>query len=434
MDRANEQAAQEPQAHLYEGVPEEQRTAHGLNRLSRTKLHRSWLILLVFLTAVAIRIYLVSITDGYTEDHGFFMMWADILRAVGFWQSYNTDVLLNYPPVFIAFLRGYITIIDALGFELARGGYWVRMPAILFDIGAMLVFLVLTRRAEYWRRLTAFSFFAWNPTLIYAGSVWGQIDILHSTLMVLALWLIKRPYLAGFLYAVALLTKFQSIMIAPVIVFYFAIEWSRTGRISPLARYAAGFLSPILLLFSYFIYHGTLKNMLQQAYFSAVDLYPYVTLNAPNIWYYLIGIDPWTLDNTIVWSIVSYKHIGISLVLAAVCWIGYGLFRQRLINRVTLLISGATLTFAFFMLATQMHERYIIPALVCLCFVAALDSRWYIIAVPLTLTSFINLVLVMNESMTPGYVISLAIINVILLGYMFFCVFGRKRRGNARIL
>ena len=60
------------------------------------------------------------------------------------------------------------------------------------------------------------------------GTIWGQVDMLHSILMVGSILLMSKPTWSGAIYAIALLAKFQSIVIAPVFAMYFLkIIWEK---------------------------------------------------------------------------------------------------------------------------------------------------------------------------------------------------------------
>ena len=99
----------------------------------------------------------------------------------------------------------------------------------------------------------------------------------------------SKPTWSGAIYAVALLAKFQSIVIAPVFAMYFLkVIWEkREGK--ELAKFVIGFCIPLLIFSLYFAFHGTFSMMLDQAYLDAVGTFPTVTVFAMNIWYYAIG-------------------------------------------------------------------------------------------------------------------------------------------------
>lgn len=366
----------------------------------------------IFLSAVLLRIYWCSVTKGYEEDHGYFIIWMKTLQTYGLGHSYAVDETLNYPPVFLIILRAFSYLIQWLQLQPEKGDMLIRLPSLMLDVFAMGVFLVLSRGAANRRRMAAFAFFALNPVFMYSGPVWGQVDMLHSTLMVLAVyWIIGKPFWSGGVYAVALLAKFQSIMIAPVLGMYLLHRLIRGGNPASLGRFLLGMAAPFSAAAGYFLYHGTLVQMVEKAYTRAVDLYPFVTLNAVNIWYYVVGIHPWTPDHTEVAGFLTFKTLGFLLVLVALGWVCFWVMAKETLSTAHLLIFGAASVLCFYMLSTQMHERYIIPAIVMLCFAVYLERRMYIPALVLSITTLFNLVLVVQQQMSLATALWLACLN-----------------------
>ena len=155
---------------------------------------------------------------------------------------------------------------------------------------------------------------------------------------------------------------------------------------------------PVAVIFGYFAMHGTLDDMLRQGYLQAVDTYPYLSLNALNIWYALFA-NPWTFDNLKALSVLTYKHVGYALVALAGGMILYLLGKKKPITVPGLYLSCACMMLSFYLFSTQMHERYIIPAIVLLCMLVAHHPRSLAAAIPLTLTTMVNLVLVTYNQM-----------------------------------
>lgn len=382
----------------------------GTTLLRNYKLY----LCLIFLLSLMIRIYLCMITKGYVEDHQFFIQWADALRNYSVGKSYLSVDNMNYPPLFIFFLNIYIFFTDWFGLSLVKGGFWVRVPSLLLDAGMLIVFLLLTKKVQPVQRVVVFAFLSLNPVLVLAGPIWGQIDSLHSTLIVLVLFHMKRPSVAGLFFALALLTKFQSIMILPVIGFFYLWEIIRTRSLRNTLVFILGFCLPIAGTIIYFLLSGSLFAMIQQAYGSAVGLYPYASLHAFNIWHYVFGTHPWSMDSTEILYGVTMKNLGFILLFISFCIIGFLMWRQEKRDNNHMLYFGATAVFSFFMLATQMHERYFIPALVCLCFAAAFELRILILASVLTVTGFFNISLVLNQNVSQANSEWVAYINVFL--------------------
>ena len=250
-------------------------------------------IFITFLLAVVIRIVLINHTSGYAGDQQYFINWMQTLRLHGLGQVYAHDRTINYPPVFVFILSLYDQIIHFLGIRPTRGSFSIRFPSLLIDLVALLFFVRMFPHIEPGRRMIAFVFLALNPALIVVGPVWGQIDMLHSFLMVTTLYMLgKRNTVSGILFALALLTKFQAIIIAPIIGIYLLRQLLQCKAWKRALAFFTGFIAMILIVFSYFYIYGTLNEMLAKSYMQAVDTYPYLSLNAMNIWYHFVGTDP----------------------------------------------------------------------------------------------------------------------------------------------
>jgi hypothetical protein len=226
--------------------------------------------------------------------------------------------------------------------------------------------------------------------------MWGQIDILHSTLMVLTtVLLLSNPLLAGIIFSVALLAKFQAIVIAPVIGIVLLRQlYHRQFR--GMLLFAAGLMIATLPVFLYFAANGTLGTMLTNAYGSAVNMYPQLSLNAMNIWYHLLG-DPATNDATVLFGIVTYKMLGLLLLAIAVLGVSAYLLLIKEIRISSLLIAGAAVNLAFFMLPTEIHERYSIPALLFFVLVPFFERKWMYAAIAFSLTTYVNIAMIMSS-------------------------------------
>ena len=253
--------------------------------------------------------------------------------------------------------------------------------------------------------------------------------MLHSMLMLLAVVLLSnRPFMSGIIFALALLTKFQAITVLPVIGIWLLIVLLRERKFRPLLMWITGFVCPWIVTLSYFGAAGSLGKMISQAYTDAVGFYTSATMNAMNIWFYIIGIDPGTSDTQIMAAGISMRNIGFLLLFIAVIGICSYVYRSREESTTVLLKASAALSLAFFMLPTEIHERYSIPALVFTILVLLKDKRWTLPAGLLTLTVLMNLIIVLDNRVTAGTGVWIAIVNVFVMLWMFRSLWVGARR------
>ncbi|WP_157060232.1 hypothetical protein [Paenibacillus sp. P22] len=315
--------------------------------------------------------------------------------------SYLSSDMQNYPPVFIAILEGYGHVLDFLGIEIRTAHLSSKMLPILFDLGTMAALLLLFRRWTCKRRLTLLACLAFNPALLADGAVWGQIDVFHSALMAISVLLVlTQPLAAGILIAVALLSKFQAIVVLPVLGALLLRQLLRRDWRRPLL-FIAGFAIPSALTAGWFAMKGALDDMVRMAYLSATDMYPQLSLNAFNLWYHLFT-NPSVHDDTIFFGGVSYKTFGFILLGVVCLFVAAYILLLRDLKTVHLLKAAALVNLAFFLLPTEIHERYGVPAMLFLLLIPFLLEpgreriRWGVPAGLFTMSTALNIWLVLN--------------------------------------
>ena len=192
---------------------------------------------------------------------------------------------------------------------------------------------------------------------------------------------------------------------------------------------------------------------------SSASWFTLLSLNAYNPWWLLAkGAGFTTSDRISVFGITSANFLGLFVFLVFYALALVLLWQKT--NRKTLFKSGLWIAFAFFMLPTQMHERYIYPAFMFLALLIPEMVRLYkakkrsslayfyiILIITLTLTGFYNLhnALIINY---PDYGLSflvplnlnwltmaVAVINTLLfLGLSFFLIKEIKPRWSFLVL
>lgn len=334
-------------------------------------------LIVVVVASLLLRLYLAFHLEGYERDQLFFVDWMNTVGKYGLGDVYAHGDLVNYPPFFLALLGIYGGILSFFNTYVEAAGVLIRVPSIVFEVVAIIIFAIVSKRIDNSIvRAALVTFFAFSPAVIVDGTIWGQVDMLHSILMVSSiLLLMSKPTWSGTIYAIALLAKFQSIVIAPVFAMYFLkIIWEkREGK--QLIKFIIGFCIPLLIFGLYFAAHGTFITMLTQAYLNAVGTFPTVTVFAMNIWYYAIGTDPNMVDTIQVVPHITLKTVGLILLSIAAALTCLYVFFHRHMNTAVLMKAATFISFAFFMLPTQIHERYAFPALVFVLFLLLYEMK-----------------------------------------------------------
>lgn len=397
--------------------------------------HFRWYAAALVLAGLALRAGLAARYGGFISDQRLFVQWGAAVADRGLAGAYLAIGSLNYPPLFPLLLGAYEALARAFGWSPAAGELSFKALLLAIDLAALIaVAWWARRRGETLAGLGALALVALNPALIADGAVWGQVDLLHGMLMAAAVILVAdRPGASGLCFALALLTKFQAVTVLPVLAAYLLVQAVRFRRIQMCATWLCGFGLPLLAAFAYFKARGALGAMFAQAYGDAVGSFTGVTVNAMNIWSGILGIGPDARDTGLLFGVLSYRALGLGLFAAAallVCAyvalatarLGPELpgiaqpdpaqsdraqagpderpanqHRLRQATQAMLLRASAVVSFAFFMLPTEIHERYGVPALILAALAVLYDLRWAIGAAALTATTLVNLLVVLRH-------------------------------------
>ncbi len=226
------------------------------------------------------------------------------------------------------------------------------------------------------------------------AAAWGQFDALLAVLVMAAIvaLLHERPLTAGALVGLALGTKLLVIVAVPVLAVW---TWKRFGA-GRLAGGTLAGLAVIALLSLPYLIAGAGGRMLQ-AYAGAVDYYPVRTAEAYNGWYLLDRFDVAVrgipapiarLDSRSLAGPVTFREAGVAAFAAYLAMVLVGLARRP--AAAALVFASAMSYFAFFMLATQVHQRYLVPAAALLGMTAAGSVRRLALWAGVSLTAALN--------------------------------------------
>ncbi|MFC3799954.1 hypothetical protein [Cohnella sp. GCM10012308] len=397
-----------------------------------------WYAAGLVLAGIVLRIVLADRYGGFLSDQRLFVQWGEAVVRDGLAGAYLGNGNINYPPLFLFILGGYTRMVEWFGQAPESGALSFKMVLVAIDMASMVfVALWVRKRANVYMGLGVLALIALNPALIAGGAVWGQVDMLHSMLMAAAvIWAPRRPEVSGLCFALALLTKFQAVTVLPILGMYLLVSAIRWKNFRATAMWLIGFCLPLLVALVYFSAHGAIGTMMTQAYGDAVGSFTGVTVNAMNIWSGIFGVGPAVQDTTAFVGGITYRAAGLALFAAAVLLLcaytvlalvrlnvpGQGhpkgavesdineqgeqrdggekeeaAMRRRHEVEAVLLRAGAAVNFAFFMLPTEIHERYGIPALVFALMAVLHDRRWAAGGVGLSITTLINLLVVMRH-------------------------------------
>jgi Gpi18-like mannosyltransferase len=338
------------------------------------------------------------------------------LAEHGLARFYEQIKFCDYAPLSVLQFWGIGAVAQALGQEWLftdRLHTLLKAPAMLGDAAiALLLFAEGRRRWGAWKGLAAAALYFVNPVSIYDSAYWGQFESVYTAMLlaaiVLAGW--RKWSAAGFLSSLALLTKFQSIAILPLVIFetYRVAGWRGIGR-----WWIGGAIAAAIVL-APFALTGTLAEVLQRSYVRVIGQYPRLAHGAYNIWQFTgdaAASDkaPPTLMVRLVADGRTEVTIGEHWLLR-VNWRGISLLLYSLIVAGVLTIfswragpvgryaAAGMLALAFYLFPTEMHERYGVPAVAFLALWAVTAAWRERVFMLISFAMLLNLAAVMSPS------------------------------------
>jgi Gpi18-like mannosyltransferase len=369
----------------------------------------------LLLAAFAVRLLLFPL-QGYANDMGTFSYWFNAAASQGI-RPFYTYVMENvgwvdYPPfnVYIFYAFGSL----ARAFSSVDMSFFVKLAPTVFDVATSgVIYLFLRKYLTPKQTLMATALYAFNPAIIYNVAVWGQFDAIYSFFLLLSMLLAlkRKPEMSAVVFGVALLTKPQGIALLPLI----AVLIFKKDGIKRLFTSIAAFAVTIFIVILPFEWSNPI-TFLSDIYFGAYGGYPYTSINAFNFWG-IFGL--WIPDGNLY-------ILGWALFGAFATFIMYVFYkRYNATGDKFAILAAFMLLFAFFMLPTRIHERYLFPALSMLVLLIPFSKKLRPLFVALTATLFVNQAYVLyylnmeNPFIPSGdlVVLLVSIINLVLFLY-----------------
>jgi hypothetical protein len=224
-------------------------------------------------------------------------------------------------------------------------------------------------------------------------ALWGQFDVLLAFLLLAALLALlhDRPLLAGAVLGAAFATKLLAVVVFPPVAVWIA---RRHRARQLLLAIAAGILVALLFAAPHAV-HGRGAAVLK-AYTGAVNYYPFRTAEAYNGWYVLDRFDQRVRalgpearrDDRPALGPVTWRHLGLGAFAAFTLAVLAALARRPEPN--VLVWACVLQAFGFFMLPTQVHQRYVVPAALLATLLVPFSRRGVWLFAGLTLTATLN--------------------------------------------
>jgi len=379
-------------------------------------------VVLVLLCSLGIRILLFPV-QGCLTDLSTFGAWFHAAAENSPHLFYEVVSWCDYPPfnVYIFWVFGSLAKWFSL-FGTSSLVYAIKLPSNLFDLAtAFLIFIFLRRTLNFNSSLLATSFYAFNPATIFNTSVWGQYDAIYTFFLILSLILIlaSKPKLSVIAFTVGVLAKPQSIALAPLIVFLIVRKHGWKGIVTSALVSAA-----VVLIVTVPLKLSDPFGLLVNIYLKGYRGYPYTSLNAFNLW----AFNGFWKSDAQTFLFLDFFKIGWIMFGAVTAFSLYYLHKRfHYSKEVPVLFSAFVLLFAFFMLPTRIHERYLFPVFAVLALMLPFLKETRPIYGVLTFTYLANLAYVLpflnsGRNIPDGdpFVWIIALINLVAFAYTLF--------------
>src|SRR3972149_505130 len=308
----------------------------------------------MLLLSFLIRVALFAVA-GYKNDRGSFEGWLGAAANYGIRPFYQVvSWHSGYPPfnVYLFWLFGSLAKSLSL-YGTPYIAYLIKLPSTIFDLAtAFLIFIFVRRKLDFKLSFMASELYSFNPATIFNGAVFGQYDAIYTFFLILSLVLIldSKPTLSAVAFTGALLTKPQSIALAPLLIFLIVKKhgWKK------LATSIIATAATVMIVIIPFQWNNPVTFLLD-IYSVGYGAYPFTTMNAFNTWALGGMWQPDTQASFLIGWIMFGALTGFTL---------YILYKRLDVSgEMLILFSAFLLFFGFFMLPTRIHERYLFPAL-----------------------------------------------------------------------
>lgn len=262
----------------------------------------------------------------------------------------------------------------------------IKLPGMFADLTTVIIMYWWSRRwvGQPMAALVAGAYTLAPPVWINVAW-WGQSDTLLMLPLLATLLLFDRAQgrWSWACWAIALLTKPQAIILAPIM---YVVTIRRYGTRGLVAGGSIA-LSLIVVVWFPLLIAGQWQG-LAEAYFDSVGRFPHVSTGAYNLW--------WLLDAThfhdqqLFVGMLSYRIVGLFL-LGSVTMIVVGMLILRY-DQLAALDAAMVIALAFFLLPTQIHERYLFLSLAFVAARIASDRSLWPVFIFLTISATLNII------------------------------------------
>ena len=333
---------------------------------------------LICLGGFVLRSVLATITGGHDSDISCWIGWGDYIANYGPSTFYTAagHEWYDYPPgymLILGFISKLLSLLQIPAYSNA-GVFAYILPAYLADIG---IAFYLMRLSEECGKSNAFrlvfgALVIFNPAAFILSGAWGQIDSILTFLLLAVFDSLRnnRRIIAGILYGLSIMIKWQALIYGPVLAIGFILTIRYLDDIWKTVIAVLCAVAVIIVVSLPFQGNQSLFWVIDR-FLASTGGYAYASVEAYNFMSLLGG--NWAPVTNTIFGTVSYKTFGVICILIAIVISGIFQWSQQKhlsfhSDRQTQDTSGVFLSAAFCMFAIYtfghfMHERYVFPVI-----------------------------------------------------------------------
>lgn len=370
---------------------------------------------------------------GFQADVNCFIYWANWINNDGFFNLYGPNFFnhVDYPPLIPLIIAWWFKLFSYVRFD----SYYLFKSLVFCTDVFVVVYLYLNVQREKLRGFLAAAVILSIPIAIN-GSLWGQVDNIAFVFAILSFYFLtkKRNYLSLFVLALGILAKPHLMFFGPVYAIYF-FKQKKQKTFLPIVVVVLLVLS-IFLLF----HHYSGANLLD-SFTKVVGRYKSTSLNAYNFWWIIYGRDTWFVEDTLKIGFLTYRNISILVFVATIIPVLYKAIKEKIISQ-KIFLYNSLVYMLFFMILTEMHERYLFLSFAFLTVYVIFNKTYRFLYYAVSVTFGLNLILVLFEvypqagiALTQSLIkpssLVISIFNVLIL-IIFYIKVMRERSENAK--
>jgi Gpi18-like mannosyltransferase len=316
--------------------------------------------------------------NGFGSDVYLFQKWSEIIFKNGLNRIYEPNNGVDYMPVYLYCLKIYTLFVPE--YESISNHYYLIKGFILF-CDMLVVLIIASSVKDREKKLVVFVVGFLNIGFLYNNLGWHQVDGILTFLLLISFLFIRKAkiFYSIIVYCIALNFKFQAIVFLPI----YGLLWLQsTNSLKDGIKYFSTALITCIVIYLPFFLNGSAKFIFATMK-NSMGHYPYVTMNARNIWTLICAEDTRFLSDTTPFLGATYHFYGLllyalSVLIIIAVFIYFQFYKKLKILTHTnfVLLSLILLGYVFYFFNTQMHERYIHYILVFILMYCVINSKW----------------------------------------------------------